>query len=363
MTEQANTVGEQGTASAAPEVEAADLARDGLRPGSTMRDVARVAGVSTQTVSNVLNAPARVRPQTRERVETAIATLGFRVNRQARNLRTGSSRLIGYAFPNTPDHSPVLDAFLHSVTEAAEAAGYHVMLFAPPPITRDPEPYHRLTGEQAVDGFILSGTVYDDPRVDALLELDLPFVTFGRTWGSHDHAWVDIDGATGTRLVTTHLIERGRRRFAFLGWPDNSAAGDERERGVRDTLADVLPGVALVVVRSVNDIDAARTATTALLGRPGPAPDAIVAASDALAIGAVLAAQDAGVRIGVDLAIAGFDDAPIGRVIAGGLTTVRQPLALVGVETVRLLHAQFEGRSVEGSGVLLTPELVVRATT
>ncbi|WP_205857016.1 LacI family DNA-binding transcriptional regulator, partial [Phytoactinopolyspora endophytica] len=166
--------------------------------GATLNDVARRAQVSRQTVSNVLNAPDRVRPDTAERVRQAIEQLGYRPHRLARNLKTRASRMIGYEITRSRLGvlNPVLDRFVHALVEAAENDGYHVLLFTPDEdglVTA----YDELVGTRTVDGFVLSDIDYGDPRAVALAERGVPFVTFGRPEITSPHSWVDVDGAAG----------------------------------------------------------------------------------------------------------------------------------------------------------------------
>ncbi|MGA8115102.1 MAG: LacI family DNA-binding transcriptional regulator, partial [Actinocatenispora sp.] len=205
--------------------------------GPTMASIGRSAGVSRQTVWNVLHAPDRVRPETRERVEAAIRQVRYRPNRVARSLRTRTAHLLGYCVlpRGGGDLNPVEDRFLHAVTEAAEARGYHVLLFTAPQGAAGLGGYAELMAEAAVDGFVLSDTIAGDPRQGWLRDRDVPFAAFGRSWSADDErdAWVDIDNGAGTEAVVTHLHELGHRRIGFVGWPEGSSVGDDRLAGWR----------------------------------------------------------------------------------------------------------------------------------
>ena len=139
---------------------------DGTRPtriAPTVDDVAIHAGVSRQTVSNVINTPARVRPKTIARVRASIDTLGYRVNRHARNLRTGSSNAIGYRIPPLAGRlNSVMDTFLHEFTEAVETLGYRVLLFTSPDTASEISTFQELAAQSAVDGVIFAGTERND---------------------------------------------------------------------------------------------------------------------------------------------------------------------------------------------------------
>src|SRR4051794_150974 len=191
----------------------------------TIVTVAREARVSRQTVSNVIHSPHVVSPETRLRVEEAIAALGYRANQAARQMRTGRSRLIAVRIEPTRDgiNGWVLDRFLHGLTEAAAARGYRVMLYTAQGHEDEIGTYQDLLAAYDLDAFVLHGTDHADPRPQWLIDRDVPFVTFGRPWDeSHGRPWVDIDGAAGTAAVTRRVIEAGHRRIAFIGWPPGS---------------------------------------------------------------------------------------------------------------------------------------------
>ena len=164
----------------------------------TVSDVADAAGVSRQTVSNVLNAPELVRPATRERVQDAIGRLGYRPHASARRLRTQKSSTIGIRLdPITQDgiSGSILDRFLHSFTEQADRKGLRVLLFTADSPDDEIALFRRLSDAADVDGFVLTSTFHGDPRTEWLIEHGQSFVTFGRPWGIDDmtdpqHLWV-----------------------------------------------------------------------------------------------------------------------------------------------------------------------------
>ncbi|HKT06149.1 MAG TPA: LacI family DNA-binding transcriptional regulator, partial [Rugosimonospora sp.] len=168
---------------------------------TTITTVARHARVSRQTVSNVLNAPHLVRDETRARVLASIEALGYRANQAARQMRTGRSRLIAVRIEPARDgiNGSVLDRFLHGLTETAATAGYRVVLYTATDDASEIAAYDDLLGSHDLDGFVLTSTHHGDARTAWLAERGVPFVTFGRPWGSTAGAdWVDVDGGAGT---------------------------------------------------------------------------------------------------------------------------------------------------------------------
>ena len=338
-----------------------NLAWEGVRVVS-INDVAGRAGVSRQTVSNVLNAPERVAPGTRTRVEDAIDALGYRPNQTARSLRAQRTRLIGLALTGgDPDWtSTVINRFLHAFTEAAAAERFNVLLF---PRGSDPVRSHLALYETStVDGFVLMDNEPDDPRVQALAERGVPFVAFGRTHVDAPHDVIDVDGASGTRAAVEHLVAKGRRNLGFVGWPSDSIVGEERLRGAREgcAAADLDPDD-LAVVRRVNTIAAGTDAASVLLDQPRP-PDGIVAASDTLAIGVFRALRARGLTPGRDVGVVGFDDAPTAAQLDPPLTSVRQPLQEVAERIVQRIEVRFTALDEPHVQELIAPRLIVRET-
>lgn len=326
---------------------------------TTIKDVGRRAGVSVGTVSKALNGTGTVSAETARRVLDAAGELGYRPNRAAQGLVGGRSFQVGYGLPQLGAWgNPTLNAFLHSMVSAATGHGLEIVLFQG--TAHDIEPYQDLIRRGVVDGFVLSDTDYEDPRVDYLLGKGFPFVTFGRTARAERHFWVDVDGAAGTANITRLLLDAGHRRFGVIGWPEGSESGDVRVQGVEKTLADA-GCAAPVVVRTSNDIEHGRLAMTELLDSAA-AITAVIAVADELAIGALLAARERGMTVGRDIAVAGFDDLPSASIVDPPLTTVRQPFETIGSVLVDMLADALSGDWTP-RGELLTPHIVVRQST
>lgn len=329
--------------------------------GPTIVEVARAAQVSRQTVSNALNAPERVRPDTLARVLAVIDELGYQPNRMARSLRTQSTHQIGYRLdPDRSDTASVLqDRFLHALTTAAESAGYLLLLFSSGETDDEFARYSDMLHTGSVDGFVLSGIDPGDPRPDWLAQRRAPFVCFGRPEpDSPDHLWVDVDGAAGTDAAVEHLVAAGHREIGFLGWPQGSGPGENRLHGWRRALKRH----GLSADNHVSALDTLRDSTRAaveLLART-PAPTAVVAASDTFALGCYAAARQHGLDVGRDIAVIGFDDSPTASLVSPALTSVRQPMEEVGLTVMRLLVARLKERPSQKTGVLLEPSLVIR---
>jgi DNA-binding LacI/PurR family transcriptional regulator len=330
----------------------------------TLADVAELAGVSRQTVSNAVNNPELLRPDTLSRVQDAIAELGYSPNRAARNLRTRASHLIGLKFNPAQEGTAnaAMDRFVHSLVETSGESGYHILLFSD--TTDDPVgAYDDLLRSTAVDAFIVTDTYLGNPQAAWLTSRRAPFVAFGRPWDNPDstHAWVDVDGAAGTTLATDHLLDKGHTRIAWIGWRKDSFIGEDRRAGwIRAMHARDLPTTGLAS-RVEDTVASGREAASVLLDEARPS--AFVCASDTLAMGVLHALGDRGIHWGKEISVVGFDDSQVAQVVPGGLTSVRQPLEQVAVELVKALGGLLSTPPVARPGVLLTPTLAVRLSS
>lgn len=333
----------------------------------TLKDIAQRAGVSYQTVSKVLRGQMQVTPEVRERIYTAVEEMGYHPNAAARNLRTQSSHLLGYSWQ--PDQhyyfNPVLEEFQQSIVEAAEESGYHILLFPQHEGHDLLQSYQELVFTGRVDGFILSGLEYHDPRIPALQQLDVPLVAFGRTESKMVFPYVDVDGQAGIYQAVHHLIKQGHRQIAVLAWPETSRVGEERLSGYLQAMEHAgLEIDPAWIVRGEGEYNYGYSATPRLLNLSTTrCPTAIVAMTDLIAIGVMHAAQASGLKVGQDIAVTGFDDMPVIRYFTPSLTTIRQPTWEVGQRAVKLLVGLLQGKAVDPQQILLAPELIIREST
>jgi len=334
----------------------------------TVTDVALAAGVSRQTVSNVMNSPEIVRADTRERVQAAIAELGYRPHASARRLRTQRSSTIGIRLDPTIDgiSGSVLDRFLHALTEQADRQGLRVLLFTATSPEDEITQLKRLNDGADVDGFVLTSTFAGDPRTKWLIENGISFVTFGRPWGADDmddpqHLWVDVDGWAGLHEATRAQQDAGARRIGYIGWPSPSGTGEDRRRGWRDAMlerGDVTEDeLAALEVVTVDGVAEGTAAMQELRRRTAGRLDAVLCASDSLALGAMIANPER-------VPVTGYDNTPVAAAI--GLSSVDQSVDEVAAGVLELLTGEFGGRvhsapaSVEPRHRMVKPRLVVR---
>jgi DNA-binding LacI/PurR family transcriptional regulator len=330
---------------------------------ATISDVARAAGVSRQTISNVLNNPERVAPETLERVRAVIAQRGYRPNAAAKQLRQRRAHALGIELDVTGRRrvSGVLTAFLVETVLAARSQRASIVPFVAMDHEAPLPDFEDLVQRQMVDGFILVDTRHGDPRPGWLRARDIPFVSFGRIWDDPQHTtWADVDGAAGVRAAVAHVLEWGAHRVAFLGWPEGSPTGDERRRGWVEATTEAGIHDPSLAVTALQDVGDATRAATELMGRLS-AGDAIVCASDELAMGALRAVRAAGLQPGTDCAVVGFDDGPLAEAL--GLTTMRQPVEDIAAHLVAIATSLTDGSPPPDEGRLFEPALVVRSTT
>ena len=220
----------------------------------------------------------------------AIAELGYLPNRAARNLRTRASHLIGLPIKAAEEGTAnaAMDRFVHSLVDSSREAGYHVLLFSGSRTGKaeDELPgYDDLLRSTAVDAFVVTDTYLGNPQAAWLHDRRAPFVAFGRPWNDPEarHPWVDVDGAAGADMATSHLIERGHHRIAWIGWRKDSLLGEDRRAGwSRAMRSRDIPTTGLAS-RVEDTVASGREASAVLLDEAQPS--AFVCASDTLAMG------------------------------------------------------------------------------
>lgn len=332
----------------------------------SIKDVAARAGVSLGTVSNVLNRPDIVRPETRLRVEAAIEELGFVRNDSARQLRAGVSRTIAYV---------VLDAgnpFFTDVTRGIDdVAREHRLTVFLCDSGQDPDredDYLDQLLEQRVRGVCVTPVDGANPRFRSLVDRGVPVVMVDRTQGHDEHHWcsVGVDDVLGGELAMTHLLERGHTRIAFVGGPERIPQVADRLAGARKALAESgSPDELVVLGTEALTVAEGRRAGARLLGLPKRRrPTAVFCGNDLLALGVLQQMTQHGVAVPDDLAIVGYDDIEYAAAAAVPLTSVMQPRHQLGRTAAELLLEEADqGDAHEHRYVQFDPELIVRRSS
>ncbi|WP_380160820.1 LacI family DNA-binding transcriptional regulator [Kineococcus sp. R86509] len=326
---------------------------------ATVKEVARRAGVSLGTVSNVLNRPEVVSEGLRTRVLDAIAELGFVRNESARQLRAGVSRTIAMV---------VLDVanpfFTDVIAGAEELAERHdsLVVMCNSANSADREARHlRRLDQQRVLGVLLT-PVHDAPSA-ALSEVrdhGTPVVLVDRGAASSGQSSVAVDDVLGGRLAGEHLVGAGHRHIAYVGVATPLRQVEERLRGVREAVGAA--GIVEVVNATGLSVRAGSQAAAQILASPpGERATAVFCTNDLMALGVLNECVRRGVRVPDELALVGYDDIGFAATASVPLTSVRQPRELLGRTAVELLLAQVEGRPAQQ--IVFEPELVVRRST
>lgn len=324
----------------------------------TIRDVAAAAGVSRGTVSRVLNGGHWVSPDAKVAVEDAIKSTGYYANHAARSLATGRSNSVAFLLTE-PQHllfaDPTFSILLRGAAQAlAERHMTLVLLVAGTAEERNNIAHYLGAGH--VDGVLLISSHEADPLLDSLLDAGVPTVACGIPLGhASDMPTVSVDEVGSARAATRHLIERGSKRTAMITGPSDTPGGRYRLVGFRKELGDAFDPD--LVEEGDYSLESGTKAMAALLERADDI-DAVFAASDLMAAGAVSALREAGKRIPQDVAVIGFDDSGLASTLRPPLTTMRQPFAEISAEMVSLLLHVIDGGT--SKSVTLPTTLVVR---
>nr|WP_245980179.1 LacI family DNA-binding transcriptional regulator [Gryllotalpicola protaetiae] len=328
-----------------------------------MKDVARLAGVSVGTVSNVLNSPEKVTAATLQRVQDAIDKLGFVRNDAARQLRLGSSTAIGLLILDV--RNPFFTELARGAEDYAARFGFSVVLGNSDEDSARESGYLDLFEQQRVRGVLISPIGDVSARLHKLRQRGTRAVLVDRVSADSAFSSVSVDDVAGGSIAANHLLESGRRRIAFLGGPASFRQVSDRLAGARSAVA-AHPGAALEVIEaSASTVQAGSEVARRILARAeADRPDAIFASNDLLAIGAlqVLAASGE-VRVPDDIAFVGYDDIDFASASIVPLTSVRQPAALMGETAVQLLFSEVEDLGAKPQAVQFQPELVIRASS
>lgn len=320
------------------------------RPKVTMADVARQAGVSTATVSFVLNNTKPVTPEVHRRVEQAMHSLGYQPSHAAQMLRTGKSATLGLVIPDLTN--PFFPKLAQDVEQEARALGYAVLLAdSHDDLALQDELLQNLE-RRGVDMLLVVPAMH----TSATLKAGVPVVVLDRLAGETPS--VQSDKYQGGALAAQHLLNLGHRDFAILAGPDRNSAPGERVRGMLDTLEAA--GVSVpspCIVFGEYSVESGRSGTQALLSS-GEAFTALLAANDTLALGALSALQSTGKRVPDDISLIGFDDISWASLSSPPLTTIRQDTRELARQA---LHLALKGQAGQPSTV--GTMLMLRAST
>jgi LacI family transcriptional regulator len=331
---------------------------------ASVKDVAARAGVSLGTVSNVLNRPGRVSSATRDRVERAMAELGFVRNESARQLRAGTSRTLAYVMLDASN--PFFTDVAQGIEAAAEAADLSLVLCTSSQREERELRHLELLQQQRVQGILVTPVDPEAAALDDIRRRGTPLVIVDRIRTDTTFCSVAVDDLLGGRIAAEHLVDRGHRRMAFVGGPPSLGQVRDRLEGSRTAWAAAGRAPEDLVVLSTESLDVAagREAGARLAGLPSRRrPTAAFCANDLVALGLLQHAIGTGTRVPEELAILGYDDIEFAAAAAVPLSSVRQPRHELGRAAAALVLDEAQNPEHEHRQVLFTPELVAREST
>jgi DNA-binding LacI/PurR family transcriptional regulator len=332
------------------------------KPSSvTMRDVAELAGVSKQTVSTVLNGRPGISAETQARILQAVDTLGYRLDKVASSLRTGRTRTIALLVSDIS--SPFIARLAVAAEDCANRAGYSLVLHNTHDDVVREAAYFSVVIERKVDGVIFISAADKSPGLDLLRARGIPAVAIDRIPDPYSGPAVMLDNLKTGRLAAEHLLALGHIQLAHISGPPTVRMARDRWQGFQQTVA-AQPHLPLPLVEVATGWDYADgfDAMQRVLAADRPLT-ALFAAGDALAIGAMRAIQDAGLRVPQDISVVGVDDIDSAAYQNPPLTTIRQSITELAQLGLQLLLDLLAGKEIHPSEIVMDPILVVRQST
>lgn len=327
----------------------------------TLEKIGELAGVSRATVSRVINNHPSVRTQVRQRVLDVIAETGYQPNLAARSLASRRTGVIGLVIPRMV-HSLFTDPYyprlIQGISQGSNDNDYTLSLFLFHSADEEQKLAARLVRQGLLDGVIVAASLINDPLIPRLMDARMPFVLIGRPDQYPDAHYVDVDNLMGAFTAVSHLIHQGYHRIATITGRQDMSAGIQRKQGYLNALqAQGLPIDEALIITGDFDPEAAYNAMQSLLPHR---PEAVFAASDTMALSALQAIQEAGLRVPQDIAVVGYDDLPAGQTAVPPLTTIRQPIRRIGTLAVATLIDIINQPQEPTRRIVLPSELVIR---
>ncbi len=327
-----------------------------------LKSIAKLSGVSRSTVSRVINDSPNVSPAARKKVLSVIQQVDFQPNIAARSLAAGKTQVIGLVIPTHITRlfsDPFFPLLIQGISTTCNASDFSVMLWLTEP-EHERRMIRQILYNGIIDGVIISSSVIDDPLVNSLKERELPFVMVGEPIDKENINFVDVDNKAGAYKAVLHLSRIGYKRIATITCALNTAVGISRMAGYEEAL--IQENIKLnskLVVEGDFSQESGYILTKRLLEQK---PEAIFVASDPMAQGCYRALNEAGLTIGKDIAIVGFDDLPFSTHMSPPLTTVRQPIIKMGQMAVEILINSIQDANRPIRQLYLPTELIVRSS-
>ncbi len=327
----------------------------------TLEDIAKQVGVSRSTVSRVVNNHPNVSPDVRKRVQKAIHSTGFHPNAAARSLASQRSHVIGLVLPRSASSfftDPYFPQLTQGIAYGCNNSDLTLSLFLVGNKEDEEKITPRISRRGLLDGVLIQSGEPEDKIIEHLTRSSIPSVNLGRPHEASGISYIDVDNVDAAYKATRHLISLGHTRIGTITGGMHSTVSIDR----RDGYVKALRGAGLDVDESLiaegnfSEISGYIGMKKILLGNP----QAVFTASDIMAVGAIRAIQEAGLRVPEDIAIVGFDDLPMQHLTKILLTTIRQPIMKFGVKAVELLLDLIENGNEPARRVFMDTELIIR---
>ncbi len=328
---------------------------------TTIREVAKKAGVSPTSVSHVLNNTRFVSEDVRERVNSAMRELNYRPNALARSLRRGETHTLGLILPDSAN--PFFAEVGHAIESAAFARGYSVILCNTENDEDKEHLYTEVLENKQLDGIIFVGAGENRESISAIIQNGIPLVVVDRDMGNLELDTVTTENHQGGFLATQHLLSLGHQIIGCITGPSNITPSAERVTGYRE--AHRQAGIHIedsLLVRGDFHAPSGYSAALQLLQRT-PRPTAIFVCNDMMAIGALRAVAQLGLNVPEDIAIVGFDDIELASYTTPSLTTVAQPKQEIGQLAVKLIFERMGDHSLPPRHNILSTQLIIRESS
>jgi LacI family transcriptional regulator len=326
-----------------------------------LEDIAKLAGVSRSTVSRVVNEDPNVRETVRKRVLEVIQSTGYHPNAAARTLASQRSWTLGLVLPRSVNSfftDPYFPRLTQGIAQACNRFNFTLALFLLGTKEDEEKIFPRLSRKGWLDGILVQSGQIGDQLIDRLITTDVPFVIVGRPFHSEEVSYLDVDNINAAYTAVSHLIQLGYKRIGTIAGPTDTTVGVDRKEGYLKALAQRGRNVdeTLITEGDFTEVGGYYAMRKLLSAKP----DAIFAASDIMAIGAMRAVREAGLCIPEDVAFVGFDDLPLSINPDPPLTTIRQPVFQFGFKAVEILIDLIENGIRPARRIIMNTELIIR---
>ena len=330
-----------------------------------LKVIAERLNLSQSTVSRALNDYQDISDRTKQLVREAADQLGYQPNMHARRLALGKSETLGYVMPW--QDGQVTESFLSELmagmAKALAGYGWDLTVLVPHSVEEELELFQRIARTRHISGLVISRTYSDDQRFRILRDLQIPFVSHGRSNDSDATAWLDVDNELAFAEMTAHLAGLGHERIAHIAGPEVYNFARQRTEGWRRGMVDArLDPTGAPLEMTDLSFEGGKMAMRRLLARD-PQPTAVCCVSDVVAIGAMQAVREAGMVPGREVSLVGYDGLEIGAWIEPPLTTMRQPQQSAGRRLAEMLISLVEGRTLPSDNQELVRASLVRRGT